>query len=896
MKRASFLLSFALGACQAASPPEPASEAASPVLGGGLTIGGLTFDTSGFLTSHIISGSGAQLVSAPYRPFTVTYGGRAPVDSLIVVAETFDNAVVRLGSSSWPGLSIDVELRAEASDALSFTVVGAVEPDLDWLIQKPDLGLDTRFIPPLAFECQLGYVGWTPGSHTCSGDQGTLGAFCRTGNCENRNVHKSPTSSQDPLVLGSQLGAHLLPTPIKPLAGASFILFSSGHPVKSLEFLADFRAFKSSFGTNVESGSSLFLYSPPAVAGCSNTHFCPASAHAAAVLARDLGFEELQLANNTWLNYVGSPPHTDQGLFAPIAELPDVLHAISGEGLCPMLHNLPSLLAPENALCGGDPNCPAALRDATGAFVMQDVFYFSDLNQRKVQDQIIESVASGLENSGACGMYADGMDWFHAHPYSSTEWIEEFHNRVPNMRLLPNYTLGNAALFTQETEIQDIWQVFSHVSVRDYAMQHAYITLQGMMDNIGIRARLGWVPPPRPFDREADYQMMLNAAVATGAFVTIEAAGDDPTLSGVASAWFRPNLQQTLAAVDEIRTGYAHGFFAGGTARYELHHFDSGVSTVALFDAIVPAAPNTQLEARGFGVETRGGAECGNFAECFYFSGAPRQPGTDHTAPPFDRRGSYLYHPGIAGTSSKDFTITAWFKPEAGRLAQGGIFEKGMLGYGMNYFRGDFTGHFSGAGPGEVWGLRQPITDENNPAWHHAAFTYDFDEQTFRLYVDGQLRQTVPSSLNGNFYDSTPIYVGTTGTPYDGANFAGWINDVRMYQRTVSELEIADIFAGGSGGQPAMLAWSAGRTVTPVIVEVDLASQRTAYLVPMLEGNQLPAETVRLTFKNVAAPQRAQVNAAIPVNVIRNRLARTVVVEVNSANIGFKPVRIGLVE
>lgn len=868
----------------------------SAALGGGLTIGGLTFDGDGFLNSHIISGSNAELVSVPYRPFNITYGSNFPVDSLVVLSESFDRATVRLSAGAWTNLWIDVELRAE-TNAVFFTIVGANEPELDWLIQKPDLGLDTRFIPPLDFECQLGYVGWTPGSHTCSYSKGTLGAFCTTGNCENRNVHGSPASSQDPLVLGSKLGAWLRPTPIKPLAGAGFALFSSGYPVKSLDFLADFRAFKSTFGTNVTSGSSLFLYSPPFTPGCSGPQFCPASAQAAAILARDLGFEELQLANGTWLNYVGPFQHANHGLFDPIPDLADVMHAIKGEGICPMLHNLPSLLAPENALCGGDPNCPAALRRPDGSFWTQDTYYFSDLNQKHVHEQIVDSVASGLEKSGACGMYADGMDWFFSHPYSSTEWIEDFHKRAPDLRLLPNYTLGNAALFTQETEIQDIWQVFSHLTVRDYAMQHAYFTLQGMMDNIGIRARLGWVPPPRSIDREADYQMMLNAAVATGAFVTIEAAGSDPALNGLASPWFRPNLQQTLAAVDEIRSGYAHGFFAGGNARYELHHFDSGVSTVALFDAIVPAAPNTQLEARGFGVETRSGAgECGPFGQCFYFSGAARQPGTDHTQPPLDRRGSYLYHPGIGGTSSKSFTVTAWFKPEAGRPAIGGIFEKGLLGYGMNYFHGEFTGHFSGGGPGEVHGLREPITDEFNPAWHHAAFTYDFDQQTFRLYVDGQLRQSVPSALNGNFYDSTPIYVGTAGTPYDGANFSGWINDVRLYGRTVSDQEVADIFGGGAGGQPAILAWSAGRTVTPAIVDVELASQRTAYLVPMLEGNSLPPETVRLTFKNVASPQRAQVNAAIPVNVIRNRLARTVVVEVNSANIGFKPVRIGVVE
>jgi hypothetical protein len=902
MKRVLCLLLF-LTACH---PAEENAETVSFAAPGQLQLGGLTVAADGLLTSFVLP-SGANLVTTPYRPFTLTRGrgavhaDRFPADSMVVLSQGPGRASIRLSAASLPEIWIDVELRME-TNAVFFTVLDKVEPNLDWLLLPPELGLDTRFIPPLEFECQLGYIGWTPGSHTCSFAQGTIGAFCTTGNCENRTKHQSPAVTTNPLELGSLLGAALLPTPIKPLIGSGFALFTSAHPVKSFGFTEDFRTFKATFGADSDTGSALFLTSAPWVFGCPGPQFCPDSAQIAASLARDLGFAELQIGNGTWLQWVGPFQHASHGLFDPLANLREISSAVKSEGVCLVLHNLPSLLSQHNPLCGGDPNCPAALRGPNGDFIREDTYWFSDLNQRSIQDAIVESTANGLVDSGVCGMYADGMDWFYAHPFSSSTWIEEFYERVPQLKLLPNYTLGNAALFTQETEIQDVWQIYRHYSTRDWAIQFGYFALQGMLEDIGIRPRLGWIPSPRPTDGEQDYQMILNSAVATGSFVTIETGGDDPTLTGAQSPWFRPALQETLASVDEIRAGRAHGFFAGGTARYELHHFDSGVSTVVLFDSIVPAGQNTQLEARGFGVQTRSNGECGPFNECFYFTGAPRMlHGLDQA--PLSERGSYLYHPGHPGTDSESFTVTAWFKPEAHRPAVGGIFEKGMLGYGMSYYQGSFTGHFSGPGPGEVFGILQPIGSQSRPDWHHAAFSYNDVDSTFRLYVDGVKQQEVPSALKGNFYASTPIYVGTGGTPYDGANFSGWINDVRLYGRTVSDAEVEQIYQSAFGSKdptltdPPVLAWSAGQVaVGPVMVDVDLESQRTAYLVPMLEGTALPSETVRLTFRDVQNPQRAQVQAPFPVIVRRNRLARTVVVEVDSAQLGFKPARIAVLD
>lgn len=902
MKRALALV-LLLFACR--PPDSPSAESTSKAGPGQVQLGGLTLESDGRLTSWVIAATGIELVTDAYRPFVLTRGynavhpDRFPADSLVVQSTEPNSAVVRLSASALPEVWIDLEIRAE-NNAVFFTVLDKFEPDYEWLAIPPDLGLDTRFVPPLHFECQLGYVGWTPGSHTCSSSKGTAGAFCLNGNCDNRTMHRSPAVGTGVLDLGSQLGAWLLPTPIKSLVGSSFALFTSGHAVKSLGFLADFRNFKNIYGSTAESGSQLFLTSPPWVFGAPGPHFTVETAERAAQIAKQLGFNELMLANGAWLNYVGPYQHASHGLFDPHGDIDGIARAIKREGLCPMFHNIPSLLSQHNSLCNGDPNCPAALRNPDGTFVTTDTYWFSDLNQRPIQDHVLNSTADGLVAAGACGMYADGSDWFFSNYFSAPTYIEEFVKRAPSLRLRPNYTMGNSALFTIETETQDVYQIYRHVSTRDWAMQFEYFALQGMLENIGLRGRMGWVPPPRSTDTQEDYQILLNTAVATGSYLTIETYGDDPTLTGAESPWFAPALTHAIGAVDEIRAGKALGFYAGGDARHDLHHFDSGVSTIALFDGIVPASEGSSLEARGFGVQTRTGFECGPFSSCFFFTGAARMM-TSHLDAELTERGSYLYHPGAALTDSESFTITAWFKPDGHRPPVGGIFEKGLLGYGMSYYDGGFTGHFSGKNPGDSLGIYHQIYNPRRPEWHHAAFSYSATDRTFRLYLDGAPVQTVPSGLIGNFYASTPIYVGTAGSPYDGANFAGWMNDVRLYPRTVGDAEMVDIYQsafgnGGVPGEPPLLAWSSGQVVPNVVVDIDLETQRTAYLVPMIEGNTLPAESIRLTFRDIYDVRRATVSADVPAQIVKNRLARTIEVTINSADLPLKPARVAVVQ
>jgi len=891
------LVSLLLLSIACSDPPIPESSAEPARIERNLSIGGLTLDRAGRVVSLILPLSGAELVGEPYPAFTLTVGSqeRYTIDGLRTVERSFDRAVVELTSSSRPEvLTVQIE---ERPSSVHFTVLDVRLPNTDPVDGGP-LGLDTRFVLPAGFECQLGYIGYTPGSHSCSSAAGTIAAFCRSGNCDNTTRHRAPAT--DPAALGSLVGAQLATTPLRPLSGSTFVLMTSGHPFRSRAFLDEFKQLKTTYGASFSTGSTLFLTSPPSWSSC-GAQFCPESARQAALTAQALGFDELMLADYTWLRITGAQ-QVSFGVLEPMPDLAPVVRAISAVGVCPMLHTIASLLTVGNALCPSV-DCSAALREPSGVPRDRYGYYLLDTNQPQVHEAAVTSVTEGLTRAGACGMYADGSDWFESDLYAAPAYFEDHRASAPQLRLRSNYALANGALFTKELDFQDTWQVDSSLSPRDWAMQHGYFALQGMMENIGIRARLGWVPPPHPTTSRFDYQMMLNSAVATGAHMTIQAGGNDAAISGGRMRWFTTAVRQANDAIRETSAGEALGFLADASARHDLYHFDSGVSTLALFDAIVPAAPGTQLEGRGFGVVSAQGEDCGPFSECFYFTGAERFP--DSWEQPLGERGSYLYHPGHPATGSADFTVAFWFKADPSRPAIGSIFEKGLLGYGVYYYEGAIGGHFSGDQPGSYHGIYRPVVDPARPEWHHAAYSYSRAEQSFRFYVDGELSGPVePVGIYAAPYASTPLFVGSGGTPFDGSNFAGWMNDVRLYDRAIAPEDVramVDAVNNEKGAVPdptdrPVLAWSAGRDAPAApTVRAELGSQRVVYLVPLLEGSALPSETIQLTFSGLRNPGRARIESAIPVRVVSG-LGRTLVVEIDSSSIGIAPVRVAVVE
>ena len=79
--------------------------------------------------------------------------------------------------------------------------------------------------------------------------------------------------------------------------------------------------------------------------------------------------------------------------------------------------------------------------------------------------------------------------------------------------------------------------------------------------------------------------------------------------------------------------------------------------------------------------------------------------------------------------------------------------------------------------------------------WHHLAGSYD--GATFRLYYDSQLAQETHCSITPS-NTNHPVTIGFAHGPwgdYDNSPFDGLIDDVRIYNRTLSDCEIAALAA-----------------------------------------------------------------------------------------------------
>lgn len=78
--------------------------------------------------------------------------------------------------------------------------------------------------------------------------------------------------------------------------------------------------------------------------------------------------------------------------------------------------------------------------------------------------------------------------------------------------------------------------------------------------------------------------------------------------------------------------------------------------------------------------------------------------------------------------------------------------------------------------------------------WHHVTFVYNQDQQT-KLYVDGNLQNSVNAPPVSNFVSTLQVAIGgfVSNSCPQNHNFQGKIDDVRIYNRALSDAEIKQL-------------------------------------------------------------------------------------------------------
>jgi hypothetical protein len=93
----------------------------------------------------------------------------------------------------------------------------------------------------------------------------------------------------------------------------------------------------------------------------------------------------------------------------------------------------------------------------------------------------------------------------------------------------------------------------------------------------------------------------------------------------------------------------------------------------------------------------------------------------------------------------------------------------------------------------EIWGnLSQPLTN----TWFHVVAVADNNNNTnvLKLWLNGQLVATSPSLGNANVGYHSQLYIGCRAI-YDDSFFNGAIDDVRLYNRALSDSEVQQLYA-----------------------------------------------------------------------------------------------------
>ncbi len=180
----------------------------------------------------------------------------------------------------------------------------------------------------------------------------------------------------------------------------------------------------------------------------------------------------------------------------------------------------------------------------------------------------------------------------------------------------------------------------------------------------------------------------------------------------------------------------------------------------------------------------------------------------------FDGTNGYVQIPDSDALKPTNVTVEAWVWLDPNRPAGQGneqiVFKKNTWnawfeGYSLSKSsidngNGTYTDHFhfvvSHTG-NQVIINSQTIAQRG--LWYHVAATYDGNQSV--LYVNGVAEASATPGFALD-YDTTPLFIGTTGTwaPYLDM-FSGIIDEVSIYNRALGSNEIASIYLAGVAGK-----------------------------------------------------------------------------------------------
>lgn len=151
---------------------------------------------------------------------------------------------------------------------------------------------------------------------------------------------------------------------------------------------------------------------------------------------------------------------------------------------------------------------------------------------------------------------------------------------------------------------------------------------------------------------------------------------------------------------------------------------------------------------------------------------------------------------------STSFTLNAWVKLDAYNASfNSSIMSKRITGLNNGWFWGIRGLGSSPTGPiiyGPGGGSTNAIgtVAVGLSAWHMVTSIYNLSTSTLNIYIDGNLDNSTPSISAANAATTAALYIGADNPSIGTGYFLqGSLNDIRIYNRTISNIEIQQLYS-----------------------------------------------------------------------------------------------------
>jgi hypothetical protein len=159
----------------------------------------------------------------------------------------------------------------------------------------------------------------------------------------------------------------------------------------------------------------------------------------------------------------------------------------------------------------------------------------------------------------------------------------------------------------------------------------------------------------------------------------------------------------------------------------------------------------------------------------------------------------------IGSATITSYSISLWFRSEQ-EVAGFFIIDREASNWSYKYFFqlntfGDGSIRFSTHDGGTLAnGLTTAQTDLNNDEWTHAVAVLDMSVPQMRLYINGQLDATgpVPHPTAWNPAPTGTTIGNSTGPGGQYYPYAGFLDDIGVWDRALTEVEVAALFESSS--------------------------------------------------------------------------------------------------